>query len=1194
MGPSQFQLSDSILGYADYYGSFSYTYSGGYQYLSWPDSTLTGITTYDLNWVVQDSISGLSIPGGVYESYALNNDAVGLVAYFFAGNDTFIGSSFNDVLWSYAGNDTIDGGVGADTLVGGVGDDTYVVDNAGDVVTENLNEGADTVQSSLSYTLGANVENLALTGAAAIDGTGNALGNVLSGNDAANLLDGGLGSDSMSGGLGNDTYVVDVLGDSVVEALNQGVDTIQSAIAYTLGTNVENLTLTGGAAINGTGNADGNILTGNAADNTLDGGDGNDTLIGGAGNDTLIGGLGEDTFTGGAGDDTYVVDATPSATVLTVSYVPEGAPTYTFTSATGSWMANVVYYGNGFVDYLSLFYSGSTLGEFFSLDFATNMLGTDLAPGTYLNAERAAFASPGHPGLDFGLNGSGYNTLSGSFSIQSIDVDYSGVIPVLRSLSATFSVGSFPAQPEKYGSLRYNIPVSTLGEQVTELANEGTDHVISSVSYALSDNVENLTLSGTAAIDGIGNTLDNVLTGNSNNNIFTGGGGNDVFVFADSGNGLDTITDFAAGDSISVAGAAFSGVVAAGDGTAVLANQVQFSSAGGTTTLYIGTDAVAGADVQLQLAGTFSASDFSLSGDRIYMNTLPTGSVSIAGAAFRGYTLTASNTLADADGLGTISYQWQADGIDIAGATGSTYVPTQTDIGKSVSVVAGYVDARGAVESVASNGVRVASPPSSKYYLTSSPGSNLLDFDLAYGALSLAGQEYVFSGTTSVDSVFIRPGIVFDFTGSAASADKLYLTGNYIDYAMSLVGTVMTLTRTVNQQVETVKVSRLTSVANSDKLVFADGTVSTFDLYAHLNSPTTVSAPVPAGETSASPTLPATLNATVKAYAVDSAGETFAPVNPGMNLAAIGSAGVDIVYVKAGSNVDASALGGGFDKVYLTGNWADYTKSIAGTNVVFERAVGADLEYVKVAAATGSSNDVLVFADGTVRSNDAKIALQSDTNIAGMAITTATFGTATGWQGGWGLSEITPLGTGAIVTGTTATDILNGTAAGEVIYGNGGADTITGGAGNDQIVIADATAASSATVRLTSVADGTDTVIGFSAAPVASGGDVLDLSAIANLTDAVAIGQTLTTDFAAANVFIFDATPVAIADAANAIAADVSVIATDGYIVIADSANANAVTVFHSTDLAANGTETVLAILSGVNIVQLSAGNILV
>lgn len=182
------------------------------------------------------------------------------------------------------------------------------------------------------------------------------------------------------------------------------------------------------------------------------------------------------------------------------------------------------------------------------------------------------------------------------------------------------------------------------------------------------------------------------------------------------------------------------------------------------------------------------------------------------------------------------------------------------------------------------------------------------------------------------------------------------------------------------------------------------------------------------------------------------------------------------------------------------------------------------------------------------------------------------------------------------VTGTTGADILNGTTAADVIYGNGGTDTINGGAGNDTIVISDTgtIATNSATVMFTSTANGTDTIIGFSAVAVASGGDVLDFSAIANLTDAVATGQTLTTDFAANNVFIFDGTPVTIADAATAIAADVSVVATQGYIVIADSANHNAVTVYHSTDLAANGTETALVILSGVSIANLAVGNFVI
>src|SRR4030095_265564 len=100
----------------------------------------------------------------------------------------------------------LDGRAGADTMTGGVGNDTYLVDNAGDVVTELAGEGTDTVQSSITYTLGANVENLTLTGNNPINGTGNALVNTLRGNGANNILDGQAGADTIIGGAGNDTY----------------------------------------------------------------------------------------------------------------------------------------------------------------------------------------------------------------------------------------------------------------------------------------------------------------------------------------------------------------------------------------------------------------------------------------------------------------------------------------------------------------------------------------------------------------------------------------------------------------------------------------------------------------------------------------------------------------------------------------------------------------------------------------------------------------------------------------------------------------------------------------------------------------------------------------------------------------------------------------------------------------------------
>jgi hypothetical protein len=203
------------------------------------------------------------------------------------GNDKLVGNSVNN---------TLDGGAGADTMLGGLGNDTYYVDNTGDVVTENISAGIDVVSSTISYTLTANVENLILTGTAAINGTGNILNNQLTGNSANNTLDGGTGADTMLGGLGNDTYYVDNTGDVVTENTSAGIDVVSSIISYTLTANVENLILTGATAINGTGNADANTLTGNSADNILSGQAGNDVLIGGAGADTLVGGLGKDSY----------------------------------------------------------------------------------------------------------------------------------------------------------------------------------------------------------------------------------------------------------------------------------------------------------------------------------------------------------------------------------------------------------------------------------------------------------------------------------------------------------------------------------------------------------------------------------------------------------------------------------------------------------------------------------------------------------------------------------------------------------------------------------------------------------------------------------------------------------------------------------------------------------------------------------
>ncbi|MBD2456908.1 hypothetical protein H6G80_22885 [Nostoc sp. FACHB-87] len=312
------------------------------------------------------NFEGLNIVGTPYKDF-LAGDNSNDTFQGGAGDDSLYGNGGNDSLTGDTGNDILDGGLGNDTMIGGLGDDSYYVDDVGDQIYENLNEGTDIVYSSISYTLSDHLENLTLTNASNINGTGNSLNNQITGSSGNNILDGKAGSDTLRGGAGNDTYVVDNVGDVVIEIRNQGIDTVIASISYTLGSTVENLTLVGTANINGTGSFSDNILIGNS---------GNNTLTGYAGNDTLDGGVGVDTLLGGLGDDIYIVD--------------------------------------------------------------------------------------------------------------------------------------------------------DVGDVVTENLNEGTDTVIATVNYILGNNLENLTLAGTANINGTGNALNNSITGNSGNNTLTGYAGNDI------------------------------------------------------------------------------------------------------------------------------------------------------------------------------------------------------------------------------------------------------------------------------------------------------------------------------------------------------------------------------------------------------------------------------------------------------------------------------------------------------------------------------------------------------------------------------------------------------------------------------------------------------------------------------------------
>ena len=180
------------------------------------------------------------------------------------GDDSLLGGNGNDTLNGDAGNDRLDGGAGQDTMSGGSGDDVYIVDNVSDSIVENSSEGIDRIESSVTFTLPANVERLKLTGASAINGTGNALANVITGNAGNNVLAGGDGKDNLTGGAGEDIFVFANFGAShkdTVTDFSVADDTIQ----------LDNLVFTA-LTVEGTLNAD-NFKLGTAA------GDSNDYVI---------------------------------------------------------------------------------------------------------------------------------------------------------------------------------------------------------------------------------------------------------------------------------------------------------------------------------------------------------------------------------------------------------------------------------------------------------------------------------------------------------------------------------------------------------------------------------------------------------------------------------------------------------------------------------------------------------------------------------------------------------------------------------------------------------------------------------------------------------------------------------------------------------------------------------------------------
>jgi Ca2+-binding RTX toxin-like protein len=231
----------------------------------------------------------------------LDSQSIELVELTGEENTGAVGNASANGLAGNDGNNRLEGRGGADTLVGGLGNDVYV-NPQGDVITELANEGTDRVQTGATFSLASsvNVEEIALTGSANVNASGNAAANRLFGNIGNNILNGGVGTDTMIGGAGNDIYYVDHAGDVTTENGGEGTDLVSSSVSRTLSAHIENLNLSGAANIDGNGNTGANRINGNAGNNILRGYEGADTLNGGGGNDILSGGTASDSLNPGS------------------------------------------------------------------------------------------------------------------------------------------------------------------------------------------------------------------------------------------------------------------------------------------------------------------------------------------------------------------------------------------------------------------------------------------------------------------------------------------------------------------------------------------------------------------------------------------------------------------------------------------------------------------------------------------------------------------------------------------------------------------------------------------------------------------------------------------------------------------------------------------------------------------------------
>lgn len=935
-----------------------------------------------------------------------------------ADNIDGTGNSVTNVINGNAGDNLIDGKAGADTLAGGTGNDTYVVDNAGDVVSENAAEGIDLVRSSVTFTLGSNIENLTLTGSGAINATGNELDNVLTGNTGNNVL---------TGGAGNDTYVVAQAGDSVVENAAEGIDLVQSSVTHTLQSNVENLTLTGSSALNGTGNELDNVLTGNTGVNILTGADGNDTLNGGSGADTLIGGLGDDLYivdntnevvTEAAGEGT---DAVNSAATYTLAANVENLTLLGTNNinGTGNASANIIT-GNSGANVLNGMAGADTLSggagnDTYVVDDVLDTVTENADEGTDLVQSSITYA--------LGANVENA-TLTGSAAINATGNDLDNVLTG-NSGTNTLTGG--------LGNDTY--VVNGTADSVVENASEGTDLVQSSVTYTLSANVENITLTGASAISATGNSLDNVLTGNGAVNTLTGGQGNDTL---NGGVGADILVGGAGDDLYIVDDTNETITEAAGEGIDSVESSVTYTLAAQVEQLTLtGTAAI---------NATGNALDNVLIGNS-GINTLSGG--------------TGADTMSG--GLGNDTYVVDSIGdIVIEGAAAGT-----DTVQSSISYTAGAN-----VENVTLTGSTAIDATGNELNntLRANTGNNVLTGGL--------GNDTYVVNSTSGDTVIENAG---EGTDTVQSSVTYTLASNVENLTLTGSGTInATGNELDNVLTGNTGANNLTGAGGNDMLDGGTGNDTMAggigdDIYVVEVAGDVVNEAVGEGTDTVQASLTYTAAANVENVVLTGTTAINATGN-GLNNTLTGNSAANTL--NGGAGID-TLVGGADNDIYVVDDSSDAVieNAAEGTDTVqstVSYVLSANVERLTLTGAaavdaTGNELDNLITGNSAV--NTLSGGLGNDTYVVGsgdmivenngegtdLVQSSITFSLASNVENLTLTASAAIDGTGNeidnVLTGNTGVNVLSGGDGNDTLNGGTGADTLIGGAGNDTFVV---------------------------------------------------------------------------------------------------------------------------------------------